>query len=115
MVLKQRNSMAAKKRGSGPSTRNTGLEKIRKDILEGVYRPGHVLSEMQIAQELKCTRTPVREALARLETEGLIEILPRLGARVQSALPRDYRDWLAMSIALEMGAASELARLKNEH
>jgi len=53
---------------------------LREAILNGYFAPGEKLDQDQIAEELKVSRTPVREALSRLESEGFIEIRPHRGA-----------------------------------
>ncbi|WP_370326657.1 GntR family transcriptional regulator [Euzebya sp.] len=61
-----------------PST----LEALRGLILRGVYKPGEKLGEVELAERLDVSRTPVREALRRLAADGLVEIVPHKGARV---------------------------------
>lgn len=62
---------------------------LRESIINNTLQPGDVLSEQQIAQQLNISRTPVREALAILESEGLIEIRRGIGAFVK---PLSYKD-----------------------
>lgn len=62
---------------------------LRESIISNSIQPGDVLSEQQIAQQLNISRTPVREALAILESEGLIEIRRGIGAFVK---PLSYKD-----------------------
>ena len=64
---------------------------LRESIITNTIKPGDVLSEQQIAQELNISRTPVREALAILESEGLVEIRRGIGAFVK---PLSYEDIL---------------------
>lgn len=54
-------------------------EKIKKDIVYGRIKRGSKLSTRKISEELNVSRTPVREAIRRLESEGLIALLPRRG------------------------------------
>ena len=56
---------------------------IREHILDGSFPPGERLVESRIAEEIKTSRTPVREALHLLENEGLLESIPRAGYRVK--------------------------------
>ena len=58
-------------------------EKIKKEIVYGKIERGSRLSTRKISEELNVSRTPVREAIRRLETEGLIELLPRRGFAVK--------------------------------
>lgn len=55
---------------------------LREAILKGDLRPGQVLSENEIAQRLGVSRTPVREAIIRLENEGLLSVRPQVGTTV---------------------------------
>lgn len=54
----------------------------KKKILQGSYQGGDLLSEGEVAQELGISRTPVREAFLRLETEGLLRLYPKKGALI---------------------------------
>lgn len=54
-------------------------EKIKKDIVYGRIKRGSKLSTRRISEELNVSRTPVREAIRRLESEGLVDLLPRRG------------------------------------
>ncbi len=57
---------------------------VRNDILNGRIDPGERMVETRLAEQIKTSRTPVREALHMLEREGLIEAIPRVGYRVKS-------------------------------
>ena len=59
-------------------------ETVRNEIIEGHYAPGDRITEAQIAESAQVSRTPVREALHRLEAEGLIRYVPNQGAFVSS-------------------------------
>ncbi len=56
---------------------------IRDDILDGRIAPGERVVETRLAEEIRTSRTPVREALHMLEREGLLEAIPRVGYRVK--------------------------------
>lgn len=58
------------------------FEQIRQRILDNFWPPGYRALEQEVAQALGMSRTPVREALVRLQTEGLIELIPRHGMHV---------------------------------
>ncbi len=74
-------------------------EIVRRRILRLQVRPGVSIDEMALTKEFKLSRTPVREALIRLETDGLVEILPNRGARVR---PLDLTEIPELFEALEL-------------
>lgn len=78
---------------------------LKKDILDGVLKPGQRLMEIQYAQKLGVSRTPFREAVRRLEIEGLVTVLPRRGAHVSTLSGKDISDVLDIRGALDMLAA----------
>ena len=61
----------------------TAYQTIKEEICTGAIRSGELLSETQLAARLGISRTPLREALAALESEGLVEIKRGVGARVR--------------------------------
>jgi DNA-binding GntR family transcriptional regulator len=61
------------------SLRLLAYEDVRQRILDSRYPPGAMLSENQLAEELRISRTPIREALRDLATAGLVRILPQRG------------------------------------
>ncbi|MDQ2916434.1 MAG: GntR family transcriptional regulator [Pseudomonadota bacterium] len=81
---------------------------MRQRILDNVWSPGHRALEQELALELGMSRTPVREALIRLQKEGLVEVIPRHGMNVLPVSADDMRDIYEMLTALEAMAA-ELA------
>ena len=66
------------------SLRGKVFQKIREEILSGVYQDGEELREVTLGEKLGVSRTPVREALRQLELEGLVTIVPNTGAYVTS-------------------------------
>lgn len=74
---------------------------LREAIVEGVLAPGSRLSEVQIAKQLNVSRTPMREAFAQLEREGLVTIVARVGAFVRSVTLRDVAEIYTVRTALE--------------
>lgn len=85
-------------------------ERLREEILENRMPPGFQAPEPDIALQLGMSRTPVREALLMLESDGLIELIPRRGARVLPVSPEDMREIYEILTALEPEAAANLAR-----
>ena len=81
---------------------------IRRGIVEGRYRPGERLIETRLADELSCSRTPIREALRMLDSDGLVETSPNRGATVRQLSTTDIRDLYEVRARLE-SLAAELA------
>jgi DNA-binding GntR family transcriptional regulator len=81
------------------------LSGLRGRILQSHYKDGEKLSEQQICDEFHVSRTPVREALRQLESEGLVRIYPNRGAYVSGFSAQDLRDLYAMRRELETLAA----------
>lgn len=75
----QASPIRGKKRGTG---RETAYQLLRGYILDLTLEPGTALDEAALVRELKLSRTPLREALVRLSSEKLVELLPNRGARV---------------------------------
>lgn len=88
-------------------------ERIRDAILERRFEDGRTLSENGLAAEFGTSRTPVREALHRLEIERLIERGPR-GAVVRSTSPEEILDIYEARITLEGSAARSAAERRTE-
>ena len=82
---------------------------IKRRIMGNVYPPNLRVLEQDLAHQLGVSRTPVREALIRLENEGLVEVQPRRGMRVVPISPDDMRDVYEVLMCLEPQAAERLA------
>ena len=87
-------------------------EQIKSRILDNVYSPGYQALEQEIASDLGVSRTPVREALIRLQHEGLIELVPRRGMRVVPMVASDMKEIYDVLKSLESTAAELLAERK---
>lgn len=85
--------------------RDVVFENIRGAIMEGVLKPGERLMEIQLAEQLGVSRTPVREAIRKLELEGLVVMMPRKGAYVADMSKKDLIDVLEVRLGLEGLAA----------
>ena len=83
-------------------------DRIRSAIVESRYAPGQRLIEQKIAEEFDLSRTPVREAIRRLEAEGLVVTERNRGAMVRTVAPNEVRDLYELRTRLESYAA-ELA------
>lgn len=81
--------------------RDVVFNTLRRAILRGELLPGERLMEIQLAQRLGVSRTPVREAIRKLELEGLVTMIPRKGAEVAKITVSDLKDVLEVRIALE--------------
>ena len=77
------------------------FQKIREDILNGIYKENDELRENTIGKELGVSRTPVREALRQLELEGLVSIIPNKGAYVTGISHKDVWDIYVIRSMLE--------------
>ena len=84
------------------------LEALREAIKSGSLQPRERLMEIQLADELGVSRTPVREALRKLELEGFIVMVPRKGAYVSDLSMKDIADVFEIRAALE-GLAAAMA------
>lgn len=87
-------------------------QEIRRKILENEMPPGFQITEQELALSLEVSRTPTREALLRLEVEGLVEIWPRHGMRVKRVSIDDVREIYEILTALESTAAGLAAMRK---
>lgn len=87
------------------------MEAVRDALDAGVMRAGEKYSVYQLADALGISRTPVRDALLRLEEIGLIRFEARQGFRIQVPDPREIADIFAIRIALELPAVARAARI----
>jgi len=85
------------------------FNRIRENILNGVYKDNEELKENALATEIGVSRTPVREALRQLELEGLVRIVPNKGAYVTGITLKDVRDIYEMRSLLEGLCAKKAA------
>ena len=81
--------------------RDVVFNTLRQAILRGELKPGERLMEIQLANKLGVSRTPIREALRKLELEGLVNMVPRKGAEVADITEKSLRDVLEVIKALE--------------
>lgn len=81
--------------------RDVVFNTLRQAILKGELKPGERLMEIQLAQRLGVSRTPIREAIRKLELEGLVTMVPRKGAEVAQITEKSLRDVLEVRKALE--------------
>ena len=86
-------------------------EELKRQILIGEIAPGTRMMEVELADDMGVSRTPVREAIRKLEKEGLVSIEPRRGAYASDISIKDMVDVLEVRQDLE-GMAAGLAALK---
>lgn len=102
--------MSGNTKGEKISQAHKAYEFIRKAIVNRDLRPGHLLTEVEIADKLEMSRTPVREALNRLKAENLIELVPRRGIYVKSLSDKEICLIYEMAEALEAMVAYLVAQ-----
>lgn len=88
--------------------RDVVFQTLRQAILTGEIKPGERLMEIHLAQKLGVSRTPVREAVHKLEQEGLVVIIPRRGAEVAEITEKSMNDVLEVRRSLD-ALCTELA------
>src|SRR5919202_6686418 len=91
-----------------PSLQEKVYDHLKQAILAGEIQPGERLLETRLAKSLGVSRIPVREAIRKLEREGLIVAFPRRGVYASSLSPRDVDEVYAVRAVLE-GLAARLA------
>ena len=81
--------------------RDIVFQTLRNAIITGELQPGERLMETQLGERLGVSRTPIREAIRKLELEGLVIMVPRKGAQVAQFTEKDIQDVLEVRAALE--------------
>jgi len=82
---------------------------LRRKVIDSELAPGSQILEQELAIRLGVSRTPLREALVRLENEGLLEIIPRHGVRIIPMSVADMKEIYQVLVSLESAAAAALA------
>jgi DNA-binding GntR family transcriptional regulator len=83
----------------------TVYRELREAILNGIFRPGQMLRQEEIAKRLGVSRAPLREALPRLEAEGIVVLHPRRGYAVASLDPAEIAEIFELRTLVEERAA----------
>lgn len=96
--------------GNGLSIQSRVISELRRRIISGEVAADEALSELTLAEEFGVSRTPVREAFKQLQTEGLVEIRPRVGTFVTTPSRREITELFQMKELLEGAAARLLAQ-----
>ena len=84
-------------------------ESLRDSILNGHLRPGEIYNEMALAKELGISRTPVREALLELSSQGLVTFLPRKGVVVKNYTRKNVKELFDLRRVIELAAVEKVA------
>ena len=101
--------------------RDVVFNTLRQAILTGELKPGERLMEIHLANKLGVSRTPIREAIRKLELEGLVTMIPRRGAEVAQITEKSMNDVLevrramdvlCVELACERISEEELSQLK---
>ena len=90
--------------------RDVVFNTLRKAILRGDLKPNERLMELPLAKKLGVSRTPVREAIRKLELEGLVVMYPRRGAKVAQITVKSIRDVLEIRRVLEVLAVTKACK-----
>jgi len=90
---------------SPPSAASRAYDHLKRAILEGTHPGGTLLTEGDVAERLGVSRTPVREALLRLESEGLVRLYPKKGALVVPVSAQEAHDVVEARALIEEWAA----------
>ena len=93
----------------GSSVADRVYVQVKEQILTGQLPGGHLFAEGEVAGPLGISRTPVREALLRLQADGLVSLIPKRGAVVTATSRAEARDVHDMRLALELSAARRIA------
>lgn len=114
--------------GPGPIQRtvlhDTIVSHLRDMIIEGILAPGMRLHEGQLGEQLGVSRTPLREAIKFLASEGLVELVPSRGAAVKRFSSKDVQDMLIVlqtleelggKLACQLGSDAEIAQVRALH
>ncbi|MCP1100876.1 DNA-binding GntR family transcriptional regulator [Aequitasia blattaphilus] len=81
--------------------RDVVFNTLRQAILKGELKPGERLMEVRLANKLGVSRTPIREAIRKLELEGLVVMIPRRGAEVAEITEKSLLDVMEVRLTLE--------------
>src|ERR671912_1142384 len=106
--LRMRATLEPEKR---PSLVEDAYKALKDAIRNNVFPPGYQGSEQEIALRLGMSRTPVHEAIIRLQEDGLVRVLSKRGVTVCPLAPEDIREIYEVIIAIEAMAAELLAAL----
>jgi len=87
---------------------------IRSAIMNGIYKPGEMLRQEELAKSLGVSRAPLREALPKLEADGIVKLLPRRGYVVVSLEPEEIKEIFELRLLIEKHAATIATKLRTD-
>lgn len=96
--------------GPTPSARERAYDWIEHAILSGAYSEGEFLDELTLAREVGTSRTPIREALHRLQAERFVDLVPRKGAQVRVVTVTEMRQIYQTRFVIESDALTKICR-----
>jgi len=80
---------------------NSAYLSLRESIISNEFKPGEILSENMLADLLKMSRTPIRDALKELKSDDLVQLIPGTGIIVKELSEKELRDLFSVRLALE--------------
>ncbi|MDY7030429.1 MAG: GntR family transcriptional regulator [Thermodesulfobacteriota bacterium] len=99
----------------GDSIEKSVYKFLRRAVYAGYFQPGERLIESTLAQRLNVSRTPLREAVKRLETEGLVHIIPNRGATVVKSSPEEIEErYFIVGVVEGLAAYFAMDNIKKE-
>jgi DNA-binding GntR family transcriptional regulator len=120
-MMKQEDAMVGKlhvstsqETGRKPSLVEDAYKALKEAIRDNVFPPGYQGSEQEIALRLGMSRTPVHEAIIRLQEDGLVRVLSKRGVMICPLAPEDIREIYDVIIAIEARAAELLAAIPDD-
>ncbi|GEO16181.1 GntR family transcriptional regulator [Microvirga aerophila] len=114
MLVDKLNMRAKQEPEKKPSLVEDAYRALKDAIRNNVFPPGYQGSEQEMALRLGMSRTPVHEAIIRLQEDGLVRVLSKRGVTVCPLAPEDIREIYEVIIAIEAMAAELLAALPDE-
>ncbi|MDO4960849.1 MAG: GntR family transcriptional regulator [Eubacteriales bacterium] len=86
---------------SNSNIKNQAYELLKERLINCVYAPGSFLNEAMLAEELGCSRTPIREAISRLEIDQLVKVVPKKGIYVSDISLSDVQQIFQTRLEIE--------------
>ena len=112
LLLMNKSMITAEPKEQRFSRSDDAYGQLKEEILENRMPPGFQALEQDLAKRMNMSRTPIREALIRLQEEGLVEVIPRRGMRVLPLSPSDMREIYEVLACIESEAAAMIAKRK---